>query len=223
MNKRKTVLCGFAVFAGMVAVYIFVSARNPASPSPSNSSAKQADSATAAFDENAPLNANARSADAQSSQDAPSKSLAGTAAELILCLVLVGALIVGLMIFLKKILPGSHRIFDTQAIEVLGKSHLSSKQAIYLARIGPRVLVLGVAEHSISVLSEISDPEEINELKAKSAQGKSESVTGAFMSIFKRKGTEFSAEPGKSDQEVRQGIEKIQSLVDKWHKGYSTQ
>lgn len=239
MRKGKTVLFVLAVLAALTAVYFFLSSGNSGRPSPFNTpanadtvsapgndaapGAKPPDAAASGFDENAPLKPGESGQASQDAQPAPpERGLAGTAVELVLCLVLIFALVVGLLIFLKKIIPGSHKIFDTNAIEVLGKSHLSSKQAIYLAKIGPRVLVLGVAEHSVNVLSEITDPDEVNSLKALSAHGRVDSITNAFVSIFKRKGREFSADSGPDGAKVQQGLDKIQRYVDKWHKGYST-
>jgi len=233
MNKRKTVLSALAIFAGLVIIYIFLSTgasgrtsstSNPAngdSASSNGETAKPPDSTVVPFDENKPLKANEQAKGSIKATVPQEKSLTGTAVELALYLILIFALVVGLLVFIKKIIPGGHRIFDSQAIEVLGKAHLAPKQAIYLARVGARVLVLGVAEQSINVLAEIHDPEEINNLKAQAAQGKVDSVTTAFKAIFKRKDAEFAAGADKSDKGVQQGLNKIQSLVDKWHKSYS--
>jgi flagellar biogenesis protein FliO len=237
MNKRKTVLTGLAIFAGLAVVYIFLSSggsgRGPSpvpqakADSPSaNAGAvppgRPADAADPADTGNQLLHRPEMDKPVAAQSASQDKGLLGTAAELVLYLVLISVLVVGLLVFLKKILPGGHRIFDSQAIEVIGKAHLAPKQAIYLAKIGPRVLVLGVAEQSINVLTEISDADEINGLKARMAQGKVDSVTGAFMSIFKRKGAEFASEADKNDKGVQEGLGKIRSLVDKWHKNYAT-
>jgi len=240
MNKRKTVLSALAILAGLAVIYIFLSSGASGRTSSTSSSAnddsasstagarpadaKPSDPAGTAFDENKPLRtaeqARGPAAAAAVSQE---KGLTGTAVELALYLVLIFALVVGFLVFIKKIIPGGHRIFDSQAIEVLGKAHLAPKQAIYLAKVGARILVLGVAEQSINVLTEIHDPEEINNLKAQAAQGKVDSVTTAFKSIFKRKDAEFAVAAEKSDEKVHEGLGKIRSLVDKWHKSYSTQ
>lgn len=234
MTKGKIALSAIAVIAGLAVVYIFFFssppagarfAAQPAQESPRENAvadpaaAKAGDAvAPAGTDvENTALRGAGRERRAAEPQHGP--TFLGTAAELFFYLVLIAALVVGLLIFLKKILPGGHRIFDTTAIEVVGRAHLAPKQSIYLARLGRRVLVIGLAENSVSLLTEIQDLDEINAIMSHAAQAKSESVTNAFRSVFGHREKELAAPPGAKNVEEELG--KIQSMLDNWKNEHS--
>ncbi len=243
MNMRKIVLCAVAILLGIVAVYVFFfsSSATTLPSSISNTSRKNESPKTVAEAESP----EAKNAEGESAhQDEPDienialrgkkaeekpadlpetkAGFLGTAAELFFYLILIVALVVGLLIFLKKIIPGGHRIFDSPGIEIIGKSNLTPKQAIYLARLGRRVLVLGVAEDSVSLLTEIRDADEISDLRAISVQGKSDSITNAFRSIFGRKHRELAAPDNSGGEIVQEELDRIHSMVDDWQCSYAS-
>ena len=45
------------------------------------------------------------------------------------------------------------------AIKIIGRTHLSPKQALYMVRIGKRYVVLGATESAISMISELNEQE----------------------------------------------------------------
>ena len=242
MSKRKIVLSTGAILVGLAAVYLFFSASLTGLPSGTNGTSGTVPSSENIMEtspagahspggeeavacetdiENTALRQIQRAAKpAQPPQ--VNTTFIGTAAELIFYLILIVAMVVGLLFVLKKIIPGSHRIFDSPAIEIIGKSHLSQKQAIYLAKLGRRLLVLGVAENSVNLLAEMDDADEINSIRAINAQGGKESVTNAFKSVFKRKQGELTAAGASHDKTVQGELDKIQSMVDDWEAGYSS-
>lgn len=58
-----------------------------------------------------------------------------------------------------------------QAIEVLGRCRIESRQAVYLVRLGSRVLVLGSSGGELSALSDITDPVEVDLITAQCRDG----------------------------------------------------
>ncbi|MDD2890357.1 MAG: flagellar biosynthetic protein FliO [bacterium] len=56
-------------------------------------------------------------------------------------------------------------------INVIAKSALNSKQAIYVVEVPERILILGVSGDNINILSEIKEPSTIKSLKEGSKEG----------------------------------------------------
>ncbi len=242
MSKRKIVLSTGAILVGLAAVYLFFSASLTGLPSGTNATSGTVPSSENIIEtnpagahspggeeavacetdiENTALRKIQRTAAKPAQPPQVNTTFIGTAAELIFYLILIVAMVVGLLFVLKKIIPGSHRIFDSPAIEIIGKSHISQKQAIYLAKLGRRILVLGVSENSVNLLTEMDDADEVNGIRAINAQGGKESVTNAFKSVFKHKQGELTAAGASHGKTVQGELDKIQSMVDDWEAGYS--
>jgi len=143
--------------------------------------------------------------------------------EIFLYLGAVIVLIIILLMFFKKILPGSHRLFQSKVVEVLGRTYLAPKQGLFIVKLAERILVLGVTGNSINVLSEISQPEEVAGIKELASHSGPESITAAFRSIFGRKREEFSGEVSADMQgeTSRCEINKIKSMIFAWKGKYS--
>lgn len=58
-----------------------------------------------------------------------------------------------------------------EAIEVLGRCRIESRQSVYLVRLGSRVLVLGSSGGELSALSDITDPVEVDLITAQCRDG----------------------------------------------------
>jgi flagellar protein FliO/FliZ len=83
----------------------------------------------------------------------------------------VVVLIAGLAFVVRRYLPGTTRTFKSPAMQVLGRTLLDSKKALYLVKVGDRVLVLGTSQEGLRTLSEISDPREVQDLMQMAQSG----------------------------------------------------
>ncbi len=143
--------------------------------------------------------------------------------ELFLYLGAIVVLIVLILVFFKKIIPGSHRLFQSKVVEVLGRTYLAPKQGLFLVKLADHILVLGVTGSSINVLSEITNEEEVAKIKELTCRSRPESITAAFRSIFSRKRRDF--DEGFSDDMTGEGTQrelgKIKSMISNWEERYS--
>jgi flagellar biogenesis protein FliO len=76
----------------------------------------------------------------------------------IVVLIVVGAR------FWKKHGPKLSGGLPVEAVEVLGKRNIDTRQAIVLVRLGSRILVLGSTANGLRTLSEVTDPVEVDYL-----------------------------------------------------------
>ena len=66
-------------------------------------------------------------------------------------------LIAGLAYAFKRWIPGGGRGFHSPAMEVLGRTIVNNKNALYLVKVGDRLLVLACGQQGLRTLSEITD------------------------------------------------------------------
>ena len=101
-------------------------------------------------------------------------------------------------------------------VKILTKEFLDSKNSLYLIEFGGKVVLLGVSPDRINSLSEISDPEQVKEIREKADE---------FISKYKlTKKNDFSTELKNSylkqgQKIVSSGTQVIKKMVDKIKKG----
>lgn len=80
-------------------------------------------------------------------------------------LTLVGiiALLAAALVYVRKYMPGKGAANNAA---VIGRIPLPPKAAIAMVRIADRVLVVGITEANVSLLTEITDPAEVRKLSA---------------------------------------------------------
>ena len=79
---------------------------------------------------------------------------------MVLSLSAVLALMVGLMYLVKRfVLPGTGTMRMPVQVELLGKRSLQPKKSIVVVRVAGKVLVLGLSEHGMQTLTELSEEE----------------------------------------------------------------
>jgi flagellar biogenesis protein FliO len=99
----------------------------------------------------------------------------------VLALIFVGAKL------WKKHGPGIAAGLPAEAIDVLGKRHLNSRQSIHLIRLGSRILVLGSSAEGLRTLAEVTDPVEVDYLAGLCQQRSSAgSAAQSFRALFNR-------------------------------------
>jgi len=86
-------------------------------------------------------------------------------------LAVVVLLILGGARLWKKHGPKPQAVAPREAIEVLGRCRIESRQTVYLVRLGSRVLVLGSSGGELSTLSEVTDAVEVDLITAQCRDG----------------------------------------------------
>jgi flagellar biosynthetic protein FliO len=106
-----------------------------------------------------------------------SAGIVGIIVKLILSLIVIVGLIY-LSIFLLKKISNKTMPNADQWLKVVGKSHLTPKQSLFIVKMGLKYAVLGVGEDSVNLIRELT-PEEAESLKPPVEKPKN------FQSIFK--------------------------------------
>ncbi len=83
----------------------------------------------------------------------------------------------------RKFMPRGMRASGGNAINILARQHLSSKQSLCLVQVGRRVVLVGVTGEQMSALSEITDREELADLTVKLARSAPSSFSATLEKI----------------------------------------
>ncbi len=105
---------------------------------------------------------------------------------------LLGGILAGGLWLVGKHLP-TRRLFASPAMEVLGRTHLDPRNYLALARVGRRVLVVGVGPDGMRPLGEIAESAEVAELLAV-ARPRSEAGVNLFQRLLGTRLRENEAE-----------------------------
>ena len=100
-----------------------------------------------------------------------------------LLFVVIALVIIALWV-LKKISPQIHKGAASGLIKVLSTSYIGPKRALLLIEVLDRVLLVGVTESEIDLITEFTDPEEVARIRAKAGKGGSGDNFAATLSTF---------------------------------------
>ena len=135
---------------------------------------------------------------------------------------LLMAVLVGALYLMKRFMPGVREFSGNSVIQVVSRARLSPTLHIYLLRIGSRALVLGVNGNDVRTLSEISSPQEIDQLVMQGAEGRRNSITSDFRDMFHRTlrpedaaANEFQREEAQM-REMQNELSAIRSRIADW-------
>ncbi len=118
--------------------------------------------------------------------DLPAMNFGPGIAEILLKLVISLAVIIGLIygsIFLLRKISNRTMPQANQWVKVIGRSHLTPKQSLYIVKMGQKFAVLGVGDSSINLIKELT-PEEAEFLNVPTE--KSREFAGIFKNLLKR-------------------------------------
>lgn len=91
------------------------------------------------------------------------------------------ALVLGIAYLLFQFLSKRNNLFlRGEFIQIIENSFIAPNRSISLVEVGNRFLVLGVTEHNISLLAEITDPQLITLIKEKNQRDGNDSQTDSF-------------------------------------------
>lgn len=100
------------------------------------------------------------------------------------------ALVVGVILAAARLWrkhgPAAGAGLPDDALEILGKRQLDRRHAIQMVRCGSRVLVLGVTEDGLRALTEITDPQEVDDLARICRRPESNPESGSLVALFRR-------------------------------------
>lgn len=102
-------------------------------------------------------------------------------------LVVIGLFLAFAWVGKKNMKTGSGKL-SKEIIQVLGKSQLSGKQQLELVRVGQKLLLLCVTQHSVETLTEITEPSEVERLLAIVRQDSPGSMTSTFQDVLSQMG-----------------------------------
>jgi len=97
-------------------------------------------------------------------------------------LVLVVAIILFSVWLLKKVTPQFNRSSNSGMIKILSTFWLGPKKALYLIQVAGKIMLIGVTDQSISLISEFSDPEEAHNVLTAMEEKRSEPAFANLLS-----------------------------------------
>jgi flagellar biogenesis protein FliO len=95
----------------------------------------------------------------------------------------------------KKANPQATSLLPKEAVEVLGRAVLATRQQVQLVRVGNKLLLVAVTPTSAKTLTEITTPAEVEHLLGLCRRGQSNSASVAFLQTLSQLAEE-PAEPG---------------------------
>jgi flagellar protein FliO/FliZ len=105
------------------------------------------------------------------------------------------ALVLGLFLVIawcaRRITPAGAAILPKEAVELLGRTSLATRQQAHLVRIGNKLLLVAISPAGAETLTEITEPTEVEHLTALCHRSKPTSSTLAFRQAL----TELANEP----------------------------
>lgn len=152
--------------------FIYAQSSGRASPSPSPNSILQADERQLTFSATA----------AAGSRGAKGSGVnAWSFVQMIIILALVAAAIYGVSVLIKKYNRNSSS--DSPKLRVLASAGLGPGRAVHVIQAGAQAFLIGAADQSISLLSELSDKEYVDQLVLE-AQTKPQAAKADFASLL---------------------------------------
>jgi len=107
--------------------------------------------------------------------------------KVIFMLALVLAVILVSVWLLKKVTPQFSRSANSGLIKILSTFWLGPKKALYLIQVAGKILLVGVTDHNINIISEFSDPDEAHNVLTSLEGKKSEpNFANLLSSLFNK-------------------------------------
>lgn len=130
--------------------------------------------------------------------------------------ILLFTLVVGLVVLVTRFLGQRYyRLSNGKSMRILDSVYLGPSRAVYAVEIGDAVLILGVTEHHVNLLTELSDGEQMEKVRSRAiadTPGATEwfgSVLGKALSVRKS----GAREPGEFSAYFTQQMHRLQRLL----------
>jgi flagellar biosynthetic protein FliO len=93
---------------------------------------------------------------------------------------------------IRKAYPGSPLLFGSlPVLQVLGRTHLGTKQTMTLVKLDNKLILLGVTDHQINPVLTLDDPEQVSRLLTAIEQARPTGITSGFRQLFSREASEM--------------------------------
>lgn len=199
------------------------SAEKPAQPEKEAGNTEKANPSL--VDEEGRIRWSADAGEREARKSEPSdQSMFGVILNIVMWVALLSLIFIGGMWLMRKMVPGSRKLFGSRLVNVLGRTHLSSKHAVYLLKVGDKVLVVGVAGDRIQPLSEVTDPREVARMTSEGTPPPAERSGKSFLNVFSRNKQNYSPqsspEPVTGMGEAKEEIDRIRNMVSSWKDRY---
>jgi len=122
--------------------------------------------------------------------------------ETLLILFILGASILFIYKFVKK--RRNIAFIDTEDIRVIGTTPIALNKYLQLVEISDKIIIIGVGEHSVNFITEITDKETVDKIKLNSSKNVSYQVKDTFNKFLNKfqKNTSENAEKRYNDYEI---------------------
>lgn len=188
-------LAAIAVVAGLVML------SGMTKPSPTQPAALQTTTGTAENSQSQPQQFSVRDYsefNKASDIELPSSDWFGLIGGMVLKLGLVLGLIYAAFIVLRRYFTRNKTVVQgKKPISLLSSLNLSPSRTVYVLEVGKRVLVVGATQNQLSLLTEVTDPETVDEVRTQSAESSAAGQFSSFLSVAKR---QFGARENSSGE-----------------------
>ena len=131
----------------------------------------------------------------------PAPATPGTAiGTVVSSLAIVLGLLLGLVWCSRRFAPTGTAPLPKEAVELLGRSPLNARQMMQLLRVGDRLLLVAISAGGVQTLTEITDPEEVEQLVALCRRGQADSASASFDRVIREMASEPVDRGGRSRQ-----------------------
>lgn len=93
---------------------------------------------------------------------------------------------------IKRYVPAV-RAMSGGALKVISRVHLSPKQSVALVQVGPRLILIGVTQDRLTPLGEISDPQEVFDLRSRAGVGVESIARSRFEEALESEAAQYEA------------------------------
>lgn len=183
IKQRRTVLSSVAIVAILIGFFLLGAVPRPTPPSPPISASNSLGSSSFA-NSGQPPGAIANEVDsdeysirdysefgAQPIADLPSSDWLGLLIELVFKLgLIIGLIYVTIRLLGRYLYRDRNPVSTLKPVSHLGTLNLTPQGSVHLIEVGRKLLVVGATQTQLSLLSEITDPEEIGEVRAQCAE-----------------------------------------------------
>lgn len=108
---------------------------------------------------------------------------------------------------LRRTVPGVSATLPGEVVEVLGRSVLAGREQLHLLRCGHKLLLVSVGQTSVTTLTEIAEPDEVNRLAGLCRQSQPGSTSAAFRQVFEQLAGPRTASAADGDERKNRGWE----------------
>jgi flagellar protein FliO/FliZ len=119
--------------------------------------------------------------------------------QLVIALAIIVAVII-VVVWLMRVLLFRRGVLKPEVLKILGQTHLSPKQSIFLVEMPGRILIIGATQNNISLLTEVKDEETIETIKERMP-------SGTFSSMLQKESAEYEAK--RANEEISKTAENL--------------